>query len=288
MNDKLDYITRVLEKTKEKRTENYVIGRIWHTLNDLDVKLVPQQYVKRDAEKYALTDIYFPQVRLHVEVNEPAHYHNIDKIGADERRRVEIESKTSHRVMTIDCTGNMESLHDEVDSVVEYVRSEVAKQRANGNFEPWNPAFENSPEYYQKKGYLAASENVQLKTIEDICKLVNARLVKRGFLRPGAADHPTDENMILWWPARKRQGWENELADDAVVERHVNPDRMATHVKWSLNAKRKQRVVFYKHKNELGYSFYRFKGIYELDEASTSVENGVVWKKILDRYILTN
>lgn len=288
LDSKLDYITRILWKTKDKRIENYVIGRIWHTLNDWDVKMKGQQYVKRSDGRYALTDIYFPQIGLHVEVNEPAHYSSAEQIHADDIRRAEIEANTSHTVMSIDCTGNMGAIHAQVDKVVHYIRNAVATQRAEGTFNPWNPEFENSPAFYQQKGYLAAAENVQLNTIEDICKLFNARFVKRGFLRPGAADHPTDTTMMLWWPAVSRKGWENELAEEAVIERHTNPERMDAHVRGSLATKRTQRAVFFKHRDELGYSFYRFKGIYELDPSNTSTENGVVWKKKSDTYALNN
>lgn len=288
MDFKLDYITRLLWQTRDKRIENYVIGRIWHTLNDWDVKMKGQQYVKRPNGKYALTDIYFPQIGLHVEVNEPAHYSSAERIHADDIRRAEIEANTSHTVMSIDCTGKMGMIHAQVDNVVDYVRQEVARQRAEGRFNPWNPEFENSPEFYQQKGYLDAAENVQLSRIEDICKLFNARFVKRGFQRPGAADHPTDTTMTLWWPAVKRQGWENHLADGHVIERHIDAGKMAAHVNNVLGTTRTRRLVFFRHRDELGYSFYRFKGVYELDRDSTSTVNGVVWKKRMDRYSLVN
>src|SRR5690606_39566153 len=76
MSYKLDYISRLLQRTSSKRIEHYVISRIWHLLDNYDVKMTPQQYVSRELTQYALTDIYFPQIGLHVEVNEPVHYHS--------------------------------------------------------------------------------------------------------------------------------------------------------------------------------------------------------------------
>lgn len=58
MDYKLEYMTRLLAKIGKKRTENYVISRIWHQLNDDRVKFVAQQYVKRSHDKYALVDLY--------------------------------------------------------------------------------------------------------------------------------------------------------------------------------------------------------------------------------------
>ena len=77
---KLEYVTRLFEKTNNKKIENYVITRLWHKLDNVDIKMVPQQYVSRDNSKYALTDIYFPQFGICVEVNEPAHYFTQEKI----------------------------------------------------------------------------------------------------------------------------------------------------------------------------------------------------------------
>lgn len=73
MSLKLDYITRLFQKTSKKAIEHYVLTRLWHLLNDYEIEMLPQQYVNRHADKYALTDVYFPQVKLHVEVNERAH-----------------------------------------------------------------------------------------------------------------------------------------------------------------------------------------------------------------------
>ncbi len=96
MDAKLDYITRVFQRTSPKRYENYVITRLWHQLNDNEIKLVPQQFVSRNQEHYALTDVYFPQIGLHVEINEPAHYESEERIAYDNIRRNEIISKTNH------------------------------------------------------------------------------------------------------------------------------------------------------------------------------------------------
>ena len=58
--DKKEYIIRQLSKTNKKNYENYVITRIWSLLNDLDVKFICQQYVKR-PKGCGLADMHFPQ-----------------------------------------------------------------------------------------------------------------------------------------------------------------------------------------------------------------------------------
>lgn len=48
---------RLFAKISKKKTESYVISRIWHQLNDDRVKFVVQQYVRGTHDKYALADI---------------------------------------------------------------------------------------------------------------------------------------------------------------------------------------------------------------------------------------
>ena len=65
---KLDYITRLFKSIRNKRFESYVIQRIWNQLNNINVKFVTQQYFSREDGKYALADLYLPQINLIVEL----------------------------------------------------------------------------------------------------------------------------------------------------------------------------------------------------------------------------
>ncbi len=46
MDYKLEYMERLFAKISKKKTESYVISRIWHQLDDDRVKFVVQQYIK--------------------------------------------------------------------------------------------------------------------------------------------------------------------------------------------------------------------------------------------------
>ncbi|WP_193751403.1 AbaSI family restriction endonuclease [Bacillus coahuilensis] len=59
---KYNYIKAQLAKTNKKNDENYVVTRLWNKLDNTDIKFITQQYVVRENGKYALTDMYFPQV----------------------------------------------------------------------------------------------------------------------------------------------------------------------------------------------------------------------------------
>ena len=56
---KLNYLSKTFSKIDKKSIETYVISRIWNKLDNLDIKIVCQQYVKRESG-YALLDLYFP------------------------------------------------------------------------------------------------------------------------------------------------------------------------------------------------------------------------------------
>ena len=53
--------------TQDKEMENYVVNAIWARLDDLNVKPVTQQYVRR-PNGYALIDLYFPADQLRCRV----------------------------------------------------------------------------------------------------------------------------------------------------------------------------------------------------------------------------
>lgn len=62
-------------------------------INDLDIKFITQQHVTR-AEGRALTDLFFPQLALHIEVDESHHEYNIDN---DKVREADIVNATGHK-----------------------------------------------------------------------------------------------------------------------------------------------------------------------------------------------
>src|SRR5690606_23199633 len=97
----LEYNLRQLRRSYKKKYENYVVSRIFHSVNRFeDVQMVTQQYVKR-PEGFALTDLYFPQFKLHVEVDE-LHHEATKNIIEDNYRELDIINATEgHRFRRI-------------------------------------------------------------------------------------------------------------------------------------------------------------------------------------------
>jgi very-short-patch-repair endonuclease len=85
---KYNYLIKQIQKTAYKAHENFIIGSLLHDENLNELKPVTQHYVKRNDEKYALIDLFYPQLNLAVEIDEPSHEKNIEE---DLNRQIEIE-----------------------------------------------------------------------------------------------------------------------------------------------------------------------------------------------------
>ena len=65
----LDYMERLFYKMKFKKTESYVIHRIWDKLDDTRIRFEIQQPIKLPNGKTVLADLYLPQDRKSTRLN---------------------------------------------------------------------------------------------------------------------------------------------------------------------------------------------------------------------------
>lgn len=284
MKYKVEYITRLFQRTSSKAIESYCLTRLWHRLDNDEIKIVPQQYVNRHTDKYALTDVYLPQFKIHIEVNEPAHYTSPERIQADEQRKQQVEKNTGHRLYVIDCRQDLSEIHKQIDDIVQIINTSLLEQKKTGVFKPWQPDIERNPEFWKVKSNITEADEISFSNIEDICKLFDADFnkTKRGYLRLGGLPHPKNKRYLLWWPSEKsRQGWLNKLSSDdqEIIETHSDDIKRTNHFNNLLNSQ-EIRIVFFHYKDILGLTSYRFKGIYAYDNVKSTPETGTVWKRI--------
>jgi len=290
MNYKAEYITRLFKRTKLKAYENYVISRIWHRLDNDQVYIKIQQYIKKDSNNYVLTDLFFPQFNIIIEVNEQAHYLSDKNVLRDELRKSFIENKTRYLFRVIDCRKSLSEIHKDIDNIIKEIKIEIKKQKQNKKFKPWDPEKERNPIYWKKKNIITSEDEVMFNNIEDICKLFDADFskTKRGFLRQGGINHPELNNVLIWWPSENiRQGWVNKLNFDKnkITEGHIDNDKSRKHYESTYNSDQ-IRYVFFKYKDDLGFSGYKFIGIFNYDIENRNLEKKTIWKKIGDKIIL--
>ena len=213
MDYKLEYMERLFAKISKKKTESYVISRIWHQLDDDRVKFVVQQYIRRTQDKYALADLHLPQLNIFIEINEP--YHK-DENGVlreiDRIRNEEILSVTHSKPIVIDCDCNIQEIHRQVTDVVSRIKQRISE--LGENFKPWDDASTLTVEYHRNKGYLKVDDNECLRTTEEVAEVFGTKAKHRGFLRASGAAVPNKKHEIVWWPNTEHRLWHNELSED--------------------------------------------------------------------------
>lgn len=294
MDFKLDYMARLLRSIENKKFESYAIQRIWHLLDNEDVQFVVQQYFKRNDKKYALTDLYLPQINLVVEIDEVQHAADRNKILDAERTR-DIKAINNAEVIRLPLYKNVEKdewyslseFNDNIFNVVAYIKQKIKEQ--GGKFRPWIGEDAFSPEYYKKKGYLAVSENEYVKNIDDAAAIFNTRAKHRGYLRAAGFAVPNKENYMVWLPASNNRLWNNQISEDGkfIFEyQKTDEEKRKKHVSDILKNPEENRITFFREKDKLGFNFYKFVGVFKLNVQETIKQNKCVWERCAERYEL--
>ena len=287
MDFKLEYMERLFAKISKKKTESYVISRIWHQLDDDRVKFVIQQYIRRTQDKYALVDLYLPQLNIFIEINESYHKDKNDVLREiDKIRNEEILNVTHSKPIVIDCDCDITEIHRQVTDVVNLIRQRITE--LGDSFTPWDEANTLSVEYHRNKGYLKVEDNECLRTTEDVAAVFGTKPKHRGFLRASGAAVPNRKNEIVWWPNTEHRLWCNLLSEKGmyIYEYPKAEDKRAEHLAHWLSATEETRITFLRYKDDLGFCFYRFVGVFRLDKEKSLQENKCVWERISDFYQL--
>lgn len=69
--------------------------------------------------------------------------------------------------------------------------------------------------------------------------------------------------------------------EQEIIETHTDNIKKEEHYKNHLNSPQK-RIVFFHHKDILGLTSYKYKGVFAYDQSKSSPTVGIVWKKIED------
>ena len=268
---KMEYLYRMFSHhTREKDMENYVVNAIWARLDDLNIKPVTQQYVRR-ANGYALIDLYFPQINYGIECDEAYHQDNTLR---DSEREIDLMlalsscSEDGLVIRRVDATQNVEALHDRIREIVSEIRSLVERQ--GNHLEPWLSP-EEKWEHIKKHGSFCVEDTFSFKTIAEICKKCFGKpegyKIQRCFFRVG-------EDIMIWCPKlaikqsdgsvrSQSKGWVNELSPDwNTITEYNDQAAQPKEVAYPERC----RITFAKSKDERGEDAYRFIGIYKWAE----------------------
>lgn len=287
MNYKLEYITRMLTKISHKRLESYVIHRIWNTLDNPDVHFVFQQYVVRKEGKYALADLYLPQINLVVEIDEPAHFQNKETDIIREReisKLVDVVRVKCYNVINgIAEPCSLEELNLRTDEVTNHIKSKIAELGID--FKAWKEV--DTVEDIRQRGYISVKENVSLYTIDDIAAIFGTKPKHRGFLRASGVGVPNKHDEVVWWPNTEHKLWNNSLSEDGktITEFPKDTKERTNHMMRYLDSQEK-RITFLRYKDWLGITSYRFVGVFQINPSKSEKEHKCIWERISDTYQL--
>lgn len=254
------YIVGMLSKIRHKKWENYVVNRIVHRLDDPEIEFVCQQYVAR-KKGYALVDLYFPQVNLSLEVDEPYHAGEQQK-GDDKRRTRELVAACGVEEKRISVSDGQEKLktlcqlNKDIDDFVEDLR--CRKRNRAERFQPWDYESRFDPKYHIERGYIDLKDKVSFRTHKDAMRCfgyTGGHYQRAVWSIPG-------EQKIIWFPKfYENSEWDNSLSNDGkgITEKYKGKDPKHSNRKNEDGT----RIVFAHDRNVLGQRFYRFVGEFQ-------------------------
>lgn len=287
---KREYLIKTFSRTKKKDYENYVLTAIWHKLDNMDLKPVSQQYVRRQNGSYALMDLYFPQLHIGLEVDEAHHAANqeADRLRMDDIISAVGEDDISDfQCFRIDVTKSLEEINDKINEIVAIIQDKASDLDLN-----WK-SYDEELEQLKQQDELTIYDDFSFTYIKDIANTVfgkNARGYQQSYFR-------LKDKLWLWCPklsitengsARSiAGGWLNLLAEDwsHIDESHEDPEvveaRKTSYMEEFESGK--ERAVFAKYRDNLGFNRYRFIGIFKVAGPSPENENYLRYERINDR-----
>lgn len=290
--DKLTHLVRTLSRTQHKDYESYVVNAVWNRLGDSEIKPVTQQYVAAGPTgSRHFIDLYFPQVNIGIECNEPFHQgtreHDKQRTAAifDVLRQVRPDS--GYEQLDIDVvdpdTGHLRSLEEldaEIDRAVGRIRDAVRALRDNGTFEPWNPDIEDPVAAVQALDHLSVEDDIPFRTQVQACNALFGddyapKALRSSCLRTQGLRRVYGDEFKVWFPKAEldgkavREGWHDVLSKDGLSIAEYNDEFDAVGPDGE-NASGHKRVVFIQTRDPLtGANSYRFVGVFERQGVTT-------------------
>lgn len=268
--DELTYYAKLLTKLRNKKYEFYVVSRIIHLLNDTEIQFTTQQLVRNEEGKRYLIDLYFPQFKIAVEVDESHHLSNEE---ADRAREREIISSADVKFFRIQCdnNSNIESVHESIDQLINQIRP-LKKIK---DFRPYSYQDEFSVKLWLKAGKLRISDGAKFRTHADVL-----RLFGKNYKLHQAGSSPLNEKVQVWFPKLyKNKDWINSISPDGEIieQTRVGNDMEIKEIKDS--------IVFAHQADVLGNIYYSFKGIFR---CTRHTKNEISYKRIATEVIFSD
>ena len=275
--NKTEYILRSLSRIRHKKWEYFVVSRIIHRIDDRDIEFVTQQQVRLPDGTWKLTDLFFPQFGIHLEVDEPPH---LSRKREDLRREQDIILATSHRIERLkvldeaEAEKSLDQICSEADEFAEKILREKEMMLASGEFLPWDLESRYLSAPVIERGYLDVADNVTFRVQVEALRCFGFQ--GNGWQK-GAWKIPDKTNDWVWFPRLySHHIWKNELTPDGqhIFQRAANEEARQHNARQNVQAaaseKRGKIIVFAKSKDALGANLLRYVGTFQHNiDAST-------------------
>lgn len=227
-----------------------------------------------------------------IEIDEGQHIANEhqDTLRSEDIRQVKaVEGVQIEHITLYDkntSTGlTMAEVHQQIDAVVGKIKEALVQM--GDKFPPW----ENNlwtPEYYKCKGYFKVEDDDYVKNIDDAAEVFNTTARHRGYLRAAGFDVPGKANVIVWCPAKNNKLWSNELVvEDGrtfIYEYNYDPQKRDEHVGKHSESEKETRITFFREKDDLGFNYYKFVGVFKIDQDKSKKLKKCVWVRESNEY----
>lgn len=283
--NKLEYVARSLSKGTKKVYETYVINAIYQKVNNPELEIETQKYIKTFNYEKRLIDLYLPQLRMAIEVDEGYH-NNGDQILNDSKREKNIVN-TAFR----DSAGiliefrrirafnvSLDAINQSIDLLVEEIKNRISQ-------------FKNFKWIYGEDAIKAIKDRGRITT--DDCFSTNAEIINivfdrniKSWMKGGYKD--------LWFPVlsdyderlnarTSRASWINYFnqSKDIIFEKSNDSNKQKWKKQCTENDTNNKmiRIVFVLEKDSFGKRRKRFAGVFMAD-GWDDFEQAERWKKI--------
>lgn len=284
--NRFEYIARSLNRSKHNPYENYVVNAIYQKLNNNELEIETQASIKLQNGYTPRIDLYFPQLRIAIEVDEGYHQnetqreHDIWRENVINKKINQYCIADSIQFIRISATSNstLEEVNSRIDEVVSFINEKISNVRLH-----WKTD-EEMREEIRKRGEIRANDCFD--TNYDVINEVYGKHYK-GWQKAGYG--------ILWFPVisdtlneasgtklSSRATWQNwyDGTKTIIYERSTNETRNAEKKKWAMNDFSTIRIVFAKDRDSFGKRIQRFVGVVKAD-GWDDVRDAQIWRVIL-------
>lgn len=256
LDEELEYYATVFKKIRNKKYEFFVISKIVHLLNDCELEFTTQQLIRTARGRYLL-DLYFPQLKFAIEVDEDHHVRD-RQIDMDKERDKAVVDESSINIKRIAITGKtLKEVNSAICDVIHLIQQKKSEMQAASKFVPFVYGRKYETDFWLKNGSLSVSDDARFRTHVDVARLFgkNYEGHQRALIR-------LNNDHSVWFPKLYKNGdWNNELSSDGTT---ISMSQKSGGRFSSKEVVGTRYYVFAHHRDEFGKTYYAFKGIFEL------------------------